>query len=98
VKRREQSIQEIRRRIDREFDRQRLVSISTCRPIYAISRSIIRRLVEVRGFTRSLAPIRNYGIQFLDLFVEPVVLNSFRIDQIIVLLAEDFRSRSTSYG
>ena len=88
VKRREESIQEvvggtnrpensIGQRLASDLYGQAYLRFLTRNPSVVASKFLA-------SYTIFWQPIRNYGIQFLDLFfVEPVVLDSFRIDQII---------------
>ena len=89
VRQREQSIQEILAGTNRPENSigQRLLSDlylqAYLRYLEKHPSAILSKFMD--SYTVFWQPIRNYGIQFLGLFfVEPVVLNSFRVDQIIV--------------
>ena len=88
VKQREQRIQEILAGTNRPENSigQRLVSDLYMRAYLRYLEKNPSAILSkfMASYTLFWQPIRNYGIQFLGLFfVEPIVLNSFRIDQII---------------
>jgi hypothetical protein len=88
VRQRDQAIQEILAGTNRPENSigQRLVSDLYMQAYLRYLRKEPSAILSkfMASYTLFWQPIRNYGIQFLDLFfVEPVVLDSFRIDRIL---------------